>query len=364
MRTLPDRSPRSLYPRSFWLGAAALLAACGGSGGTDTPKGDPLTGAAGTWTWNDVAGMVCDDGTPTGVGVSPSPTGSKDVLVYFMGGGACWDYLTCATINASTHGPYGRAQFEPSVAGTTGTVLDRAPAAAPFRDYNLVFVPYCTGDLHAGDRVATYTSGTQQRVIQHKGRANVLALLPRIAATWPGVRKLVVTGSSAGGFGASLNYDVIRPALAPEQSYLIDDSGPSLVGEAVPKVLRDAWYTQWSLGQTAGTACTGCQDDFSLIYPALQQKYPSDRMSLLSYTQDAVIRAYLGNVSETNFQTSLYQLSASRFDASAQSRVFFVTGTSHVLLGNPGSISSQGTMLNTFLTRQVTDDAAWASVKP
>ena len=61
--------------------------------------------------------------------------------------------------------------------------LDRARATNPFRDASYVFVPYCTGDLHAGSNVATYDV-LGPRTFAHVGRRNVEALLPRLRATW------------------------------------------------------------------------------------------------------------------------------------------------------------------------------------
>lgn len=356
-------------------GAAVLagLAACSSSPAAvpDAATGDaatvlpaePLSGPAGTWTFVDIAGSACDDGTPTGIAINPSPNAGAGLLIYFVGGGACWDYLTCAVLNASTHGPYGRAQFEAQRGALGGTILDRSVAGSPFVDYHLVVVPYCTGDLHAGDNVATYQSNGTTRVIHHKGHANVRAFLPRLLATWPRPPKLVLTGSSAGGYGASLNYDLFRSSYLAAKGYLIDDSGPLLVGDATPRTLRDAWFTQWRLDSTVSADCAACRNDLSQGLVTLQSKYPSDRMSLLSYTQDRVIRAYLGNASAAQFQTDLYQLAVSRFDPSAQSRTFFVSGESHVLLTAP-SVTSQGTSLLTFLSQQIGDSAAWNSVRP
>lgn len=358
-----------------WLALVGLasLAACSSTssavpdagGGDAGPPAAPISAPAGTWTFVDIAGSVCDDGTPTGIAVSPSPTAGPDgnLLIYFVGGGACWDFLTCVALNTSTHGPFGQAQFDSLKGKLGGTILDRTVANNPFASYHMVVVPYCTGDLHGGDNVATYQGNGTTRVIHHKGYANVQAFLPRVLATWPQPAKLVLTGSSAGGYGSTLNYDLFRTRYPAAKGYLVDDSGPLLVSDAVPKSLRDAWYTQWKLQSTVAGACADCQSDLSKSVITLQAKYPQDRLSLLSYTQDQVIRAYMGGISAAEFQTDLYQLAVTRFDTAANSRTFFVTGDSHVLLTSPG-VSSQGTSLLTFLTQQVSDAATWSTVRP
>ncbi|MBL1135963.1 MAG: hypothetical protein HND46_11645 [Chloroflexi bacterium] len=37
-----------------------------------------------------------------------------------------------------------------------GGIFDLENPENPFADYNMVFVPYCTGDVHIGNREATY----------------------------------------------------------------------------------------------------------------------------------------------------------------------------------------------------------------
>ena len=49
----------------------------------------------------------------------------------------------------------------------------------------------------------------------------------------------VLTGSSAGGFGAAFNYGSFRPYFPKAKGFLVDDSGPLMKGNAIPKALRD-----------------------------------------------------------------------------------------------------------------------------
>ena len=56
-----------------------------------------------------------------------------------------------------------------AAAGTGDGLLDVADARNPLRDYSIVYVPYCTGDVHLGDSTTDYGNGV---VIQHKGAVN------------------------------------------------------------------------------------------------------------------------------------------------------------------------------------------------
>src|SRR5512132_4366275 len=127
------------------LAALAGLAACGG--GNDQPSLPPLT-----WTWVPIQGSVCNDDSPTGIGVQKGPGTTPNVLVFLDGGGACWDYTTCWVARLATTGPFGAAEFDARIrASVPGSIFDRAAPGNPYKDFSFVFVPYCTGDVHSGD---------------------------------------------------------------------------------------------------------------------------------------------------------------------------------------------------------------------
>ena len=332
------------------------------------PAGTPIVAPDGTWTWVDFPDTACDDGSPTGLGVRPS-SASSDTLIFFNGGGACWDYYTCYVLETATGGPFGATEFAQLSGGLGGTVLDPQLAGNPFADWNMVFVPYCTGDTFAVSNVATYQDAahTVSRQYHHVGHTNVLAYLARLAPTFPGAGKLVVAGSSAGGFGAFANYADFRARWPSSQVYLLDDSGPPLEGTATPPAELADWLTNWRLDLVidplCGTNAAACRSDLSLAIPALVARYPSDRMALLSSEQDQVIRTFF-LLSPTDFQTALLALAADRLDPTANFRYFFVPGSTHTMLGGPAGFSQGGMSLLTWITRLVTDDPAWVSVKP
>ena len=86
---------------------ALLLVACGDETTVATDAADATTDAgtdggldAGfdlpleTWTWVDVPGMVCGNGSPTGIAINPS-TRSQKLVILVEGGGACWEAANC-----------------------------------------------------------------------------------------------------------------------------------------------------------------------------------------------------------------------------------------------------------------------------
>lgn len=349
--------------------AAALAVGCaqssaardaGTSDGAAAAQGQPLLGTPGVWTWVDVPGTSCDDGSPTGVAVNPGPAGGP-LFVYFMGGGACWDATTCLVLNTAVHGPFGQAQWTAMGAPSVAHALDRARASNPLRDASYVFIPYCTGDLHVGSNVVTYDAlGPHQ--FAHVGRRNVEAILPRIRATWPGATRVVIAGSSAGGFGATLNYDIFRRAYPAAQVALVDDAGPLLEGDGIPEDERAAFWATWHLGEVVDPLCADCRADLSRLYPALVAKYPQDRMALLTSLQDQVIRTYFKIFFGAGFEQRLRALIADRLAPTATFRTFAIPGESHTLFGTMDTATAGGLTLEAWLAQMLAGDARWATV--
>ncbi|HEX3466755.1 MAG TPA: pectin acetylesterase-family hydrolase [Candidatus Elarobacter sp.] len=303
--------------------------------------------------------MHCNDGSATGIGVNPG-TG-PDVLVYFEGGGACWNPLTCLTLRTATGGPFGAPEFAATVPAFSGSILDRTVAGSPFATASIVFVSYCTGDLHGGNNIATYSSGGTTQAYDHVGHANVVAMLPRLAATWPSARKLVIAGSDSGGYGALFNYATVRSAFHAGETYLIDDSGPPLPNGDVSSSQLSQMFTNWSLGALLDPQCS-CRNGFEPALQALTQRFPSDRVSLLSYEQDAVVAAFY-SISTAQFQTDLNATVAGAIAPASNARSYLVAGNAHVMLFSPSSVD-QGVVLTTWLAQQVGDSTAWASQAP
>lgn len=134
------------------------------------------------------------------------------VLVYFAGGGACWNADTCdpetdefRNVPSVDH----PARADRSLARG---IFDLENPQNPFLDYSMVVVPYCTRDVHLGDREATYTledEGGQQRSfsIAHRGQVNVAAVFDWIRAQVETPEQFFVAGLSAGAVGMPFHAD-------------------------------------------------------------------------------------------------------------------------------------------------------------
>ncbi len=78
----------------------------------------------------------------------------------------------------------------------------------PFRDWSFLAIPYATGDFHIGQSSYSWIDEEGQEVtVQHRGYTNYRELMERIRPYLGTPDALVLTGSSAGGFAASLLAD-------------------------------------------------------------------------------------------------------------------------------------------------------------
>lgn len=257
--------------------------------------GAKLQAPAGAWTWIDVPQALCRDGSSTGIGVRLHPDSDK-LAIYFEGGGACFHAASCAINDVLQN--FGAAQFAAwAGAAGSGGIFDDTRADNPLHGWNIVYVPYCTGDVHAGlaEHVDVPGGPTNQMFV---GFRNVAYDLQRIVPTFPDVSQVVVTGISAGGFGAAMNYDRIAQAFCHSRVTLVDDSGPPLSDQFLAPCLQQRWRTLWNLDATLPADCSACRgaNGGGIVHYVdyLARKYPDAQLGLISANRDAIISLFYG----------------------------------------------------------------------
>ncbi|KAL3673367.1 hypothetical protein V7S43_001083 [Phytophthora oleae] len=134
------------------------------------------------------------------------------LLLFFQGGGGCTDNNTCAF---GLECSLAENALFTTVATVRGAgVIDRFMVDNMFKDWNVVFVPYCTGDVHVGNRILPpFESGLEQQLgnpqclgknfsMHLNGYNNSKSALDWALQNFPDVENLVVGGASAGSLGA------------------------------------------------------------------------------------------------------------------------------------------------------------------
>jgi hypothetical protein len=178
--------------------ALALMTACAGSDGDS----DGTDAEATRWQRVEPGGTTrCARGGKYAFWFRKGDP--EKLLVFFQGGGGCFDVTTCSPGSVWFDD---RVGFEDDPEASAGGVLDFASAENPFADYSMVYIPSCTGDVHVGSRVVEY--GSSLRVHQ-KGWLNAQAALEHAYREAPDAEEVFVTGCSAGSVGSALHADGI-----------------------------------------------------------------------------------------------------------------------------------------------------------
>ena len=89
---------------------------------------------------------ICANGTPYEFFVRPV-TNSQKLMIYFQAGGACWNGPTCDADSLL----YAKG-VDYGALDTYRGIFDFNNPENPVADYNIVFVTYCSADVHTGSR--------------------------------------------------------------------------------------------------------------------------------------------------------------------------------------------------------------------
>jgi hypothetical protein len=136
------------------------------------------------------------------------PGSSDNLLIQFQGGGMCWDAGTCG-FRMSMRPTYTAEVNVSDIQDYTAGIFDVNNPENPFKDYDMVFVSYCTGDVHLGNNVVEYEGAEGTVEFQHKGYVNATAALDWTYENFPNPESVFVTGCSAGSIASPFYADRI-----------------------------------------------------------------------------------------------------------------------------------------------------------
>lgn len=257
------------------------------------------------------------------------PGKEKKLMVYFDGGGACWDSNTCVT-GQQTRLP----AYVPELPKTLRKqgLFDTANRNNPYRNWSMAVIPYCTGDIHWGSKDQDYTDFTGAVTgvpggtvtLHHRGFDNFLYvrdwLMHRYASEDEenrprafkhdrerdknAIKKLLVTGSSAGGYGAAFAYPHLKQAFPDADGYLLSDGSMGVLSETLLQQALRQPDEKWGAAGNLVSAIPGMENVFNLptellaqgYFSALADYYPQDRFSQYTTLFDFV-QALFYNIS-------------------------------------------------------------------
>jgi len=161
------------------------------------------------------------------------------LVMYYQGGGACWEQLTCSipTCDNSVTAGDNPNNFSSGFA-------DLSNPNNPFKDWNAVFVSYCSCDIHFGDAAQDYDNVDPAHPlhVEHRGFQNA-----KVAEKWArehflAPEEVFVTGSSAGAYGAWFNAPLLHPVWPSAHFDVLADAGN---GVTTPEFLQE-FFPNWN----------------------------------------------------------------------------------------------------------------------
>jgi len=187
---------------------------------------------------------ICARGTPYSFWARRGTV--NKLVVYYQGGGACFSNLSCApAVHAfkDSAGPGDDpTQYTEGIANVTNP-------NNPFRDWNAVFVSYCTGDIHWGDATVTYEAPDAPPVtINHRGAENARVVEKWAREHFVNPEEVFVTGSSAGAYGtiAGAAY-LLRNVYTASRFNVVGDAGAGVVTQAFVSTQLLGWGIEKNL---------------------------------------------------------------------------------------------------------------------
>ena len=267
-----------------------------GATDTDATTGEPLDPPEppAYWTWLkiEIPGTVCGNGSQYKFWVNWSDT-SDNVALFFEPGGACWDYPGCnGETPLGAANPDGLGDDHIDLWSLHSPLIRRDDPGNPVADWNLVFIPYCTGDVHTGNAAATYADPDMQDPdleYQHAGHNNMMAVTDWLDWRFPEIPEMFLTGCSAGGAGSLVNYYFLRSQLnVTGRGYLLNDSGPIFPSELHSGPLHSKIRESWSLDSILMLLpeFAELQDDFGTINTLIADEFPEDRLAITYFIRD------------------------------------------------------------------------------
>jgi hypothetical protein len=192
------------------------------------------TGAAAGWERVVPGGdCQCSDGSEFSFWMREA--NPEKVILFLQGGGNCFSAETCAP----GRDIYDRTIDHEDDPNGEGGIFDFADQRNPFADFSVVYVPYCTADVHIGNTTTDYGPDL---TVHHKGYVNGAAALDHLAATFPRATEVVVMGESAGSVPAPLYAGLVSDRLPDARiTVLADGSGAAPNSPDLNRRLFDAW---------------------------------------------------------------------------------------------------------------------------
>ncbi len=202
-------------------------------------------------------GPICIAGTP--FRVFTKRQNPAKLMIFFQGGGACWQDFYFCNVLADMNPP-------PLAGPHSGIWVDSFDTGSgvipnPVGNWSIVYVPYCDGSVFTGDNQVLDPLFPFAPFRLHRGLRNASAALDLARATFPNAGRVLLAGSSAGGVGVAGFVPFVTRFLYGNNVKLtvFNDAGPVAINLAEVAAIQ-ARAADWQFGQFYPASCATCSD--------------------------------------------------------------------------------------------------------
>ncbi len=293
-----------------------------------------VAGLADGWNEFSPGGTTsCSDGSPYRFYVRPGD--ADKLMVYLQGGGACWFRQNCDpamkpsyTINLDGRHPE-----------QADGVFNFTRTDNPLRNHTVVYAPYCSGDVHLGERDTSYppvSGATEPLTVRHRGFANMQAVLDWTFANIRRPESIVVAGSSAGSIPSPYYATLVAQHYSDADVLQLGDGSGGYRREVSNNFPYESWNTLKGLQRTPAFAHLN-DDSFSYeaLYVGAAKATPRIRLAAYDAAEDDVQKQFLALTGARGVSLrELIRLNQADIRAGAPGfRSFIAGGASHTILG-------------------------------
>jgi hypothetical protein len=274
----------------------------------------------------------CADGSEFAFWVrTADPT--KAVL-FFEGGGACWDATTCAFTDEDS------TTYDWNITGGDdpvfrGGIFDLANPDNPVADYSSVYVPYCTGDVHLGNRTQAYSP---ELTVAHNGFVNGSTALAYLVENYPDAQQILVSGVSAGSVAAPVYAGLVSDAFPEAQIILMADSSGAYPNDPnLNSEILGLWGTFETMPDWAeNEGLTAEEWGIPRFWIQAGQHNPEIVMARFDYAFDQIQAAYMTflDLDASNLIASIDANEALIEEAGVVQHSYTAPGSSHTVINN------------------------------
>lgn len=289
------------------------------------------------------------------------------LVVFFDGGGACWDDVTCAIprrreAERDDDGFYKAELIPTDDPNRFGGIFDLDNPRNPVRDWSIVYVPYCTGDVHSGSNTARYSDPDtgEPYTIEHRGADNFRVVLNWLKDNFAQPGQILVAGSSAGAYGASTHYPRIRAAYPRGRALMIGDAGQGVMTQDFLDRRNASW--RFMLPREVFARNTTLTPEIDIV-GRLAERYPQDRFAQYTTAHDITQSSFYALMGAENAclaWTANMTTALAQRQHESNFRSYLASGETHSILRTPRFYTEQsgGAPLAEWLTAALSANGA------